>query len=115
MLLLLFIYSGNLNAQTNINHATENKTYAVFGLFESALLDWGQLEIQLKEVDSYEMVRIDPVRKTIFIVSKNGFQINEENLKLALGANFNSVKCLQLGVLGVNEINFEQLYECNEN
>lgn len=106
---LTFFLCSPVNAQTVVSN---NKTFALFGveLANSSVLP--EIETILKSESSFEMVRVDYSKNTVFVVSQNGITISAQSLQNLLDAKFQFIVCSQFGVLGLNETNFSALFTC---
>lgn len=106
---LTFFLCSTVIAQTGV---TSNKTFALFGVESANSSVLTEIETTLKSEPSFEMVRVDYSKNTVFVVSQNGITISAQSLQNLLDAKFQFIVCSQFGVLGINEINFSALFTC---
>lgn len=106
---VMLVQCSFLNAQTDMSGA---KSYALFGLpaSQSALLS--EIELILKVESSFDMVRVDYTRNSVFIVSRAGKIVNSQFIEELLKDNYGFIVCSQYGIYGYDEANFKEFYNC---
>ena len=106
---ILLVQCGFLNAQTDISGA---KSYALFGLPASQSAVLSEMEPILKAESSFEMVRVDYSRNSVFIVSRAGKVVNAQFIEELLKEKSGFIVCSQYGIYGYDEANFNAFYNC---
>jgi hypothetical protein len=101
--------STAVNAQTSVSN---DKTFALFGIESSNMTVLSEIEIILKSEPTLQMVRVDYTKKTVFVVSQEGVTLNAESIQSLLESRYQYVVCSQFGVLGLDETDFNTLFNC---
>jgi hypothetical protein len=72
-----------------------------------------ELEKKIRNNKDLSVVRLDPTSKQFFIITNSSIELNESILKQMFLENGKDLKCINIGVYGVDEILTFPFKNCN--
>ena len=112
-MLVLFMTSNSFGQSSQENSATS--IYFAQSLFEvETIQEMEELEIHLKSNPSVKQVRTNFQEKRVFVVTNSIDNLTEDEFKSWFGSIALSLKCIQIGKLGVDEVQTFPFSNCEE-
>ena len=72
------------------------------------------IEAEIRQHPSIKIVRLDQNTQRAFILTKDIEQLSQEELKSWFGEYSESVKCIQIGVYGIDNIDHYPFENCDQ-
>ena len=109
LLIFVVLIASNLFAQQ------ENPTLFAQCVFVIAdEIELLQVETQIKEHPNVQLVRLDHNTQRAFILTKDIEHLTEQELKSWFNTYSESVRCVQIGVYGIDEIDLYPFENCQQ-